>query len=202
MYPIWRGDMIGAVVCRCASGWVDVTWRRVPTGGGLHLIVDSSGLSIVGEGEWARAKHGVRGTRGWKKLHLAVDRSGVIIAEALTEGHVDDATTALHLIDAVDGDIASVTADGAYDSIAIYDAAGAAWRDRRGASDQHAYGVTTPTAVDCSRSHDQEGEGDRTTSVEEGVWLPSAGPRGERILPVQVDHRGWPSSAQSGRAGD
>jgi hypothetical protein len=43
----------------------------------------------------------------------------------LTEGHVDDATTALCLIDAVDGDIASVTADGAYDSVAIYDAAGA-----------------------------------------------------------------------------
>jgi IS5 family transposase len=104
---------------------LDVSLRRVPTGGGFHLIVDSSGLSIVGEGEWARAKHGVRGTRGWKKLHLAVDRSGVIVAEALTEGHVNDATTALHLIDAVDGDIASVTADGAYDSIAINDAAGA-----------------------------------------------------------------------------
>jgi IS5 family transposase len=105
--------------------FLDVTLRRVPTGGGLHLIVDSSGLSIVGEGEWARAKHGVHGTRGWKKLHLAVDRSGSIVAEALTEGHVDDATTALDLIDAVDGDIASVTADGAYDSRAIYDAAGA-----------------------------------------------------------------------------
>ncbi len=86
-------------------------------------------VSTEWQGESARAKHGVRGTRGWEKLHLAVDRSGVIIAEALTEGHVDDATTALHLIDAVDGDIASVTADGAYDSIAIYDAAGA-----RGAS--------------------------------------------------------------------
>jgi IS5 family transposase len=108
---------------------LDVPLRRVTTGKGLHLIVDSTGLSIMGEGEWATAKHGVRGTRGWKKLHLAVDRSGVIVAEALTEGHVDDATTALHLIDAVDGDIASVTADGAYDSIAIYDAAGA-----RGAS--------------------------------------------------------------------
>jgi IS5 family transposase len=104
---------------------LDVTLRRVPTGGGCHLIVDSSGLSIMGEGEWAKAKYGLRGTRGWKKLHLAVDRSRVIVAETLTEGHVDDATTALHLIDAVDGDISSVTADGAYDSIAIYDAAGA-----------------------------------------------------------------------------
>jgi IS5 family transposase len=108
---------------------LDVPLRRVTTGKGLHLIIDSTGLSIMGEGEWATAKHGVRGTRGWKKLHLTVDRSGVIVAEALTEGHVDDATTALHLIDAVDGHIASVTADGAYDSIAIYDAAGA-----RGAS--------------------------------------------------------------------
>lgn len=104
---------------------LDVTLRRVPTGEGLHLIVDSTGLSIVGEGEWASAKHRRRGARGWKKLHLAVDRSGVIIAEALAEGHVDDATTALHLIEAVVGDIASVTADGAYDAIAIYDAAGA-----------------------------------------------------------------------------
>jgi hypothetical protein len=81
---------------------LDVSLRRVPTGGGFHLNVDSSGLAIVGEGEWARAKHGVRGTRGWKKLPLAVDRSGVIVADALPEGHVDDATTALHLIDAVD----------------------------------------------------------------------------------------------------
>jgi hypothetical protein len=56
--------------------------------------------------------------------------------------------------------------------------------------DQHAYGVTASTAVDCSRSHDQVGEGNRTTSMEESVWLPSAGPCGERILPVQVNNRG------------
>jgi len=40
-----------------------------------------------------------------------------------------------------------------------------AWRDRRGASDQHAHGVSAPTAVDCSRSHDQESEGERTASL-------------------------------------
>ena len=79
----------------------------------------------MGEGEWARATHGVRGTRGWKKLHLGVDRSGVIIAHALTEGTVDDATTAIELIKAVYGGVASVTGDAAYDSIAFYDAAGA-----------------------------------------------------------------------------
>jgi hypothetical protein len=33
--------------------YLDRTLRRVPTGKGLHLIIDSTGLSIVGEGEWA-----------------------------------------------------------------------------------------------------------------------------------------------------
>ena len=64
---------------------LDLTLRRAPAGVGLHLIVDSTGLSIVGEGEWAAAKHGGRERRGWKKLHLGVDRSGVIVARALTE---------------------------------------------------------------------------------------------------------------------
>ena len=104
---------------------LDLTLRRAPAGAGLHLMVDSTGLSIVGEGAWAAAKHGGRGRRGWKKRHLGVDRSGVIVARALTEATLDDATTGIDLIAAVDGDMASVTADAAYDSIAFYDAAGA-----------------------------------------------------------------------------
>ena len=99
--------------------------RRVPTRKRVHLIVDSTGLSIVGEGEWAAAKHGRRGKRGWKKLHVGVDRSGVIVAQALTDAQADDATTGITLIDAVEGDLASVTADAAYDTVAFYDAAGA-----------------------------------------------------------------------------
>jgi len=38
---------------------------------------------------------------------------------------VDDATTALDLITAVEGNLVSVTADAAYDTIAVYEAAGA-----------------------------------------------------------------------------
>ena len=61
-----------------------VMLRRIPATGPIHLIVDSTGLSIVGQGAWAAAKHGGHGKRGWKKLHLGVDRSGVIVAQALT----------------------------------------------------------------------------------------------------------------------
>ena len=38
------------------------------------------------------ATHGARGRRGWKKLHLGVDGSGVIVAQAPTDAHIDDAT--------------------------------------------------------------------------------------------------------------
>ena len=49
---------------------LDLRLRRVSTGESTHLVVDSTGLSIVGEGEWAAAKHGGKGKRGWRKLHL------------------------------------------------------------------------------------------------------------------------------------
>ena len=79
----------------------------------------------MGEGEWAAAKHGRRGRQGWKKLHLGVDRTGVIIAQALTDATVDDAAIGITLIGEVDGALASVTGDAAYDTIAFYDAAAA-----------------------------------------------------------------------------
>ena len=107
------------------SQGLNVELHRVSVDQPIHLIIDSTGLSIVGEGEWAPAKYGGRGRRGWKKLHLGVDRSGLIVAEALTHGSADDAKTAVDFIDMVENDIASFTADAAYDTIAIHDAVGA-----------------------------------------------------------------------------
>ena len=104
---------------------LDLALRRTLTGEGTHLIIDSTGLSIVGEGEWAAAKHGRRGKRGWKKLHVGVDRSGVIVAQALTDAKADDATTGITLVDGVEGALVSITGDAAYDTVAFYDAAGA-----------------------------------------------------------------------------
>jgi IS5 family transposase len=104
---------------------LDVGLDLVPIEKPIHLIIDSTGLSIFGEGEWAAAKYGGRGKRAWKKLHLGVDRSGAIVAEVLTDGNIDDAKTAIDLIDAIEDDIASLTADAAYDTLAIYDASAA-----------------------------------------------------------------------------
>jgi hypothetical protein len=58
--------------------YLDLTRDRVSTGRGVHLIVDSTGRSILGEGEWAAAKHGgIRlpsaGPRGERLLPVQVD---------------------------------------------------------------------------------------------------------------------------------
>ena len=87
---------------------------RSTASGPIHLVVDSSGLSIVGEGEWAAVKHGGGGRRGWRKLHLGVDGSGRIVAAELTSGNTDDASVAPALVAQVDGAIARFTADSAY----------------------------------------------------------------------------------------
>jgi hypothetical protein len=75
------------------------------------------------------AKHGRRGPRGWKKLHVGVNHEGVIVAHVLTDQTGDDATTGVAVIDAVEDDLARVTADAAYDTVAFYETA-----DARGAT--------------------------------------------------------------------
>jgi len=94
---------------------------RVPQKSGrVDLVIDSSGLAIFGEGEWAAVKHGGQGVRGWKKLHLGVGGDGVIVGQQLTDANVDDGNVGVDLVGRVPGKIRSVTGDGAYDSRALY----------------------------------------------------------------------------------
>jgi len=81
----------------------------------LHLLIDSTGLKLFGQGEWQEAKHG-RARRSWRKLHLALDAdTGEIVASILTGNDVDDAGRVPDLLEQIEGELASVTADGAYD---------------------------------------------------------------------------------------
>jgi transposase len=89
--------------------------------GPIHVLIDSTGLKIFGAGEWSQEKHGAKARRSWKKLHLAVDAdTGEIVASTLTDKDVGDPSQVSALLDQVDGSIASVTADGAYDGMPIY----------------------------------------------------------------------------------
>ena len=96
--------------------------------GPIHVVVDSTGLKVYGEGEWKVRKHGVGKRRTWRKLHLAVNPgTHEIVAETLTENSVHDADQVDELLDQVDTDVEVLYGDGAYDQWKVYESL-----DRRG----------------------------------------------------------------------
>jgi transposase len=61
--------------------------------------------------------------RRWRKLHLGVDAgTHEIVAVELTPDDVGDVSELPGLLDQIDAEVASLTADGAYDGEAVYDA--------------------------------------------------------------------------------
>ena len=95
--------------------------------GPLHLVIDSTGLKIFGDGEWQAHKYRTSSRRrSWRKLHLAIDGDGYIIASALSDRIVTDASVGISILEQIEGTIGRFTADGAYDSRPMYDALAAA----------------------------------------------------------------------------
>ena len=85
--------------------------------GPIHLVVDSTGRKIFGEGEWLQNKHKTKATRrSWRKLHLGLDLvCGDIVCSDLTTDDVGDPTALPDLLEQIDADVAQFIADGAYD---------------------------------------------------------------------------------------
>jgi transposase len=105
------------------GGGLTILPKRIDRAEPLHLLVDSTGLKIYGEGEWLDQKHGIRSRRRWRKLHLGVDAdTHEIVAVELTPDDVGDHSEIPDLLEQIDTEIASMTADGAYDGEAVYDA--------------------------------------------------------------------------------
>ena len=102
---------------------LDVQLRRTSTREPVHLVVDATGLGIVGQGQWAAAKWGERGRRGWRKLHVALGEEGGILAVELTDASVADATALPGLLEKVPNRVKRLTADGGYDRREVYEAA-------------------------------------------------------------------------------
>ena len=108
------------------------------SGGPLHLLVDSTGIKVRGEGalswfaskplpgdKWHARKHGGARRRVWRKVHLAVDEATLEVrAVEITDSGVGDAPVLSDLLGQIPEDepIASVTADGAYDTRGCRDA--------------------------------------------------------------------------------
>lgn len=106
--------------------------------GPLHLLIDSTGIKVEGEGEWNARKHGGAKRRVWRKIHLGIDEETLEIrAVEITRSDVGDAPMLPELLDQIPPgeEIASVTApshglhanrcratDGAYDTRKCHDA--------------------------------------------------------------------------------
>ena len=90
--------------------------------GPLHLLVDSTGIKVEGEGEWNARKHGGIKRRVWRKIHIGIDEKSLEIRAAeFTTSDIGDAPMLLDQIPP-DQEIATVTADGAFDTRKCHDA--------------------------------------------------------------------------------
>ena len=96
----------------------EIQFRRLATNRPIHLLIDSTGLRIhVGHMQKPPRN------RPWRKLHLAVDAaSGEIVASNLTGRRTHDCTQVRALLEQIVDPLASISADGAYDAAAVYEA--------------------------------------------------------------------------------
>jgi hypothetical protein len=84
--------------------------------GPVHLAVDSTGVKLYGEGEWKVRLHGADKRRTWRKLHLMIDhRTQEALACSMTEQYVLDRGELPGLLREIEGEVAEVLGDGAYD---------------------------------------------------------------------------------------
>jgi hypothetical protein len=112
-------------LCRRRRG-LEVTLPKRAKSAPLHLVVDSTGVKIYGEGEWKVRQHGWTRRRTWRKLHVGVDEaSGEILAAVVTTNNFGDGQVLPDLLEQVESKLSQVTGDGGYDDRQCYEAIGA-----------------------------------------------------------------------------
>ena len=91
----------------------------------LHLLIDSTGIKVEGEGEWNAREHGGSERRVWRKIHIAIDEKTLQIRAAdFLSSDVGAAPMPPELLDKnpPDQEIASVAGDGSVDTPNCHDA--------------------------------------------------------------------------------
>ena len=100
---------------------LEVSLARQRRGEPLHLVVDSSGLKVYGEGEWKVRKHGWSKHRRWSKIHIGVDEgTQEVVACVVSEADMADCEALPQLLNEVDQALRQVSTDGGYDTEGCY----------------------------------------------------------------------------------
>lgn len=108
-------------LCRRQST-VDIKLNSRINRQGITLVVDSTGLKVVGEGEWCVKQHGTHYQRTWRKIHLAVDARNLdILSCSISQSRIQDSDMLEPLLKKIDGQIDAVIGDGAYDAFKCYE---------------------------------------------------------------------------------
>ena len=82
-----------------------------------HIIFDSTGLKVHGEGEWKVKVHGKSKRRTWRKFHIGIDaETQDIICCELTSNSKGDAEMAEQMLEKLPYKVKSARGDGAYDA--------------------------------------------------------------------------------------
>ncbi|MBH8577434.1 IS5 family transposase [Nostocaceae cyanobacterium CENA369] len=88
----------------------------------VHVVVDSTGVKVYGEGEWKVRTHGVGKRRKERKLHLGCDEeSGEILGAVVTTNDVADCEVLTDILEQIEQPIEQVSGDGGYDTFDCYD---------------------------------------------------------------------------------
>lgn len=89
----------------------------------LHVVVDSTGVKVFGEGEWKVRQHGYTYRRTWRKVHLGVEvASGELVAAVVTTNNYSDGQVLPDLLAQVAEELKQVSGDGGYDKRQCYEA--------------------------------------------------------------------------------
>jgi IS5 family transposase len=95
----------------------------LPSDKARHVVIDSTGVKVYGEGEWKTRQHGVSKRRIWRKLHLALDEAtGETLAVVASGNDTADCEVCSMLLEQIEGNLTQVSADGAYDTRRCYEA--------------------------------------------------------------------------------
>ena len=104
-------------------GKVEVEMPAAPSEGAIHVVVDSTGVKVYGEGEWKVRQHGVDKRRTWRKLHVGVNEAtGEILSAVASTNNLSDDEALADILDGIEQEIEQVSGDGAYDKRKCYKA--------------------------------------------------------------------------------
>lgn len=115
------------------------------------VVIDSTGIKVVGEKEWMNYKYATKQRKVWRKLHAVISDDGIILASTLTTHTASDTSEVGSLLDQIDVPISEFLGDGGYDHLETYEAI-----DQHNANQNIESIITIPPNIGFRRIRDSD----------------------------------------------